>query len=254
MNLQAQNLAIEPASSDGWELVAKSFIGLVIGGISAVLMFVIIGVLGQLFQAQEVGNPLLPLVMILIAFLTTLIGTLMVAGLYSVFYGKKYYDSSKMFGLGLLMQVFLLFVFFLLYVVFYSEPHLLYYVLAFHIMFWVFISYTVIETVSNPNYAWSHLVGTTIGFVGSIAVYLFINKQVAVLDPSRQIYYLMLLAPILVYVWVPFWHNVWEKIYYQFYLVGNNFLYIPSLSEVIVTGEDIDQWTGQSGGVNVEVS
>lgn len=46
----------------------------------------------------------------------------------------------------------------------------------------------------------------------------------------------MLLIPsILGYMLIPFFHSLWEKIYYKFYENGNNFLFIPSLSEVIAS-------------------
>ena len=53
---------------------------------------------------------------------------------------------------------------------------------------------------------------------------------------------LMLLPTVLWYSIMPLVYGIWEKIYYKFYEMGNNFFYIPSLSEVA--------W--QDNGINVE--
>jgi hypothetical protein len=34
---------------------------------------------------------------------------------------------------------------------------------------------------------------------------------------------------------------VFEKIYYKLYEVGNDFLYVPSISEVLVDEEEVDE-------------
>jgi hypothetical protein len=45
---------------------------------------------------------------------------------------------------------------------------------------------------------------------------------------------------------IPFISTLWEKIYYKFYEMGSDFLYIPSISEVLVDEEEVDE-------VNVDI-
>lgn len=37
---------------------------------------------------------------------------------------------------------------------------------------------------------------------------------------------------------MPLFHSIREKIYYKFYELGNNFMYIPSLEEVIAMSQE----------------
>ena len=76
-----------PSNLSGWQLVAKVFIGLVIGGIIAALLFIVVSFIGNMFttalgqQAGEfsVTNPLLPLILLFIGFISTFIGNIAVA-------------------------------------------------------------------------------------------------------------------------------------------------------------------------------
>ena len=52
---------------------------------------------------------------------------------------------------------------------------------------------------------------------------------------------LVSLPPVLAYFCLPLFHSAWEKVYYKFYSMGNNFFYIPSLSEVMVDAEENDE-------------
>jgi len=51
---------------------------------------------------------------------------------------------------------------------------------------------------------------------------------------------LLALPPVLAYFCLPLLHSTWEKIYYKFYSMGNNFFYIPSLNEVMIDSEEDD--------------
>jgi hypothetical protein len=52
---------------------------------------------------------------------------------------------------------------------------------------------------------------------------------------------LLALPPVLIYATLPLFHGMWEKLYYKFYSAGNNFFYIPSLSEVTVDEEEYEE-------------
>lgn len=72
----------EPSNLSGRQLVGKVFIGLLIGGIIAALLFVILTFMGTMFTTafgQQSGsnvNPLLSLVLLFIGFLSTFIGNI----------------------------------------------------------------------------------------------------------------------------------------------------------------------------------
>ena len=116
-------------------------------------------------------NPLLPLVLIIIAFVGIVVGMVLVTGIFNLLYTDKYYDMSKMFSLTLLINVILFILFIPLYAMFAGDPVQLFYVLALHIIFAVFVSYSAMEISTNPNYAAVHLIGTSIAL--TISVLLF---------------------------------------------------------------------------------
>lgn len=68
--------------------------------------------------------------------------------------------------------------------------------------------------------------GTTIGIACSAMIYV-ISEKIA---GGSQ--YIILLPSIIWYVCIPFFHALWEKIYYKFYENGNDFLYLPTLQEI----------------------
>lgn len=77
--------------------------GLVVGVLIAVLLFVVLSFVGTMFNTAMQANagsgtsPLLWVIVLFIAFLSAFVGNMIVAGAYSLFFSKKYYDSSKMF-------------------------------------------------------------------------------------------------------------------------------------------------------------
>lgn len=134
-------------------------------------------------------NPLLPLILVVIAFIATFIGNVMLAGVYNLFYSTKYYDLGKMFSNSLLANVIIFFIFVPLYLVYYNNINALFTILGFHILFSIFICYTHVEILTNPNYASSHLMGTTIGIACSAMIYVISEKiaggsQYIILLPS----------------------------------------------------------------------
>ena len=76
-----------------------------------------------------------------------------------------------MFNFTLVSNIILFFFFIPLYIVFYSSIDSLFIVLAFHILFAIYVAYTANEFTTNPNYSGSHLVGSSIGM--SVAILIF---------------------------------------------------------------------------------
>lgn len=185
--------------------------------------------------AQTV-SPLIPLILLIIAFITTFIGNVMLTGIYNLLYSTKYYDMGKMFSNSLIANVIVFFTFTPIYLLFFSDINTLFAVLAFHILFAIFICYTHVEILTNPNYSSSHLIGTTIGVSVAALLFLVAWKALVVTGGTENgtgvATLLILLGPLLGYFCIPFFHALWEKIYYQFYENGNDFLYLPTLQEI----------------------
>jgi hypothetical protein len=125
-------------------------------------------------------------------------------------------------------------------------------VLGFHVLFSIFVSAAQIEFSTNPNYCASSMVGSILGFVLAFLMYVLVYKSAGTADPQQKTYLFMLLPPILGYTIIPFGAGLREKVYYKFYELGNNGLYIPSVAEV--TEEDAEQDTNLDGGdeINIE--
>ncbi len=227
------NLFIEPSDMSGRNIAGKTFIGLVIG---MIISFVIFMIVALLWWEQFVVNPLLPLVLVLIAFLSTFVGNITVAAAYSLLFGRTYYDVSKMMILILWSNVLLFMVLVPLYMIFNAAwaPDRLFYVLAFHVVFSIFMSSVLIETSKNPNYAWSALIGSMIGLMVCVVIYGMVAALYDTWTISDQQYVLMLIPAICGYTVMPLCTSIRDVIYYKLYEMGSNPFYIPSLSEVMV--------------------
>ena len=182
-------------------------------------------------------NPLLPLILMIIAFLWTFIWSIILAWIYNLIFTDKYYDMWRMFSLVLFANIIMFVLFLWLYVLFAWSIQSLFFVLAFHIIFTIFLSFALIEISTNPNYSAVHILWAAIWLI--IAVLLFwVFYQVLDTTAWRSAHILLAIPPVLWYAMLPFWHWLWEKIYYKFYENWNNFFYIPSLQEVLVDEEE----------------
>jgi hypothetical protein len=203
-------------------------------------------------QAGTSVNPLLSLVLLFIGFLSTFIGNIAVGGIYSLFYNRKYYNTSKMFWLLFLTNGILFFFLAPIYIVFASQIDILFLILGFHILFSVFTSASQIEFSTNPNYSASAFMGNTLWFVMAFLAYCLIYKLSGSAEVQQKIYLFMLLPPILGYALIPFGSGLREKIYYKFYELWNNGFYIPSCTETAEEETEQNDASSNSDDVNVE--
>lgn len=248
----------EPSNLSGWQLVGKALIGILIWGMIAALLFVILSFMGGMFtgafgqQAGSSVNPLLSLILLFIGFLSTFVGNIAVGGVYNLFFNKKYYNTSKMFGLLFLTNGILFFFLAPIYIIFAGQIDVLFLILGFHILFSVFTSAAQIEFSTNPNYSASSFMGNVLGFALAFLAYGLIYKLAGSAEVQQKIYLFMLLPPILGYTLIPFGAGIREKIYYKSYELGNNGFYIPSCTET--DDEIVDGTTpeNESDDVNVE--
>lgn len=237
---------IEPNNPTNWEIIGKVVLWLIIGVIIWIFILVVLILLWGMFDQAITNyangntmttNPILPLVLIWITFICTFIWNIIVAWCYNLFFSSKYYDMSKMFKFTITSNFLLFFMFIPLYIVFYDNILLAFVILCFHILFSVFISYNCIEFITNPNYAASNLIWSTIWFSLSLLIILWIYKS-QTWEINKNI--LLMWPTILAYTFVPLFHSIWEKIYYKFYENWNNFFYIPSIDEVLVEEEEYE--------------
>ena len=248
------NIFDEPNNLSWRQLVAKVFIGLAIWWIIAALLFVIISFMSWMFtdilqqQQSEFAktNPLLSLVLLFVGFISSFIGNMAVAGIYNLFYGKRYYDSSKIFWLLLLTNGILFFVLAPLYLIFNQNIEVLFLIMWFHILFSVFVSSCQIDFVSNPHYSTSSMIWNVLGFVLGFLWYAIVYKSAVQSGAQQQIYTLMLFPPVLAYVLVPFGASIWEKVYYKIYESGANPFYVTTL-------EDFNNWAEEQEEINVDL-
>lgn len=235
----------EPHDPVGRQILVKWMVWLVVWVIIAFLVFVILllvwGMITEALKNRTAWalsiNPLLPLILMVISFVGTFIGNIIIAGVFNLIYTDKYYDMGKMFNITLLLNVLLFFFFVPLYIVFAANIDQLFLILATHIMLTIFLCYVGIEITTNPNYSASHLVGWAWGMLVAMFCFAVVYKIID-LEAGTMTNIFLALPPVLWYSLIPLFHTIWEKIYYKFYSMWNNFLYIPSLSEVMVDAED----------------
>lgn len=245
-----RNLEIAPYNPSGRQIFIKSLIGLIVGFFIAFLVFIMLLLVGGMLQealSQRIAgtmvvNPLLPLILLIIAFVGTFIGSIVLAGIYNLLYSDKYYDMGKMFSLALTINIIIFILFIGLYLLFANSIDELFFVLAIHVFFTVFVSICAIEFSTNPNYAAVHLIWTAFGLTTSMLMFALFYKMIDI-NEGNLARILIALPPVLAYFFIPLCHDVREKLYYKFYSMWNNFFYVPSLAEVMVDEEDEDEVT-----------
>jgi len=254
---KTKKLNIEPSNLSGWQLMGKAAIWLVVWILIAVLLFVVLSFIGTIFDSAIQwwtwfkSNPLLWIIILFIGFLSSFIGNIIVWWAYSVFFNKKYYDSSKMFWFLLLTNALLFAILAPIYIVFSSNVDTLFLILWFHVMFSIFISANQMDFLSNPNYSGSALMGNTLWFAMAFLLYGILYKVAKVSSVSNQTYFFMLFPSILAFTLIPFFSGLWEKIYYKFYEMGSKSFYIPSLSEVTTDDAEEQSISEQEAEINV---
>lgn len=237
------SLINEPPHPSGWQMIGKTLLWLLIGGLLSFLIFGILSVLGNDFFTKSEGI-FMSLVFIIIACIVTIIGVGIFSGLLNLMFGSDYYDFAKMFGFSVLANGLLVLLFLPLYMMLNDSLPLLLFVLAFHVMFGFFISYTLIEFITNPSYSASSLIGTVLWFGATLVIYLLLYKLTQGDQMGNTTLYLHILSPFLIaYTVIPLLHGIRVQIYYSIYTGGNNPLFIPQLVDVTQTQEEVDEVT-----------
>ena len=240
------NLNIPPHNPSGRQIVGKIMIGLILGILTSFMIFLIVifvsgalqeAIRGRVADSLATINPLLFLILLLIAFISTFIGNTLNTLTYNIFFGSKYYDAGKTFSLIIISNAILLFFFAPLYMIFSDNIQSMFIILGVHVLLAICLSASLQEFVTNPHYSGSHLIGTLLGLSVTIFVFGLVIKNVD-LSTSWIEKILLSMPAFLWYIFIPLFHTIREKIYYKFYEMGNNFMYIPSLEEIIVSSQE----------------
>jgi len=250
----------EPSQSSGRGLTWKIFIGLIVWGIISILLFIILSFVGWVFSSPMwqtwefvTTSPILPLLVLLIGFLSSFVWNLAIAWIYNLFFSERYFKTAKTMWILLLTNGILFIFFSPIYIMFGGEINTLFLILWFHIIFSIFLSTQQIETVSNPNYGSSSLIWTTLGFVITILVYSIIRKNSSIWWAQSQIYLLLLVPPIIWFSIMPLWLWVREKIYYKMYEVWNNSFYTSPVEDENKETTEKTDFINENDEINIDL-
>lgn len=180
---------------------------------------------------QEI-HPLAWLILLFGGFVVTFFGSLLVLVFYSMFFSNKYTQIRKTTGLLLLTNTILFVMMMVFFVVFQKLSGSEVVLFALYVSIAVFLSFSQIEFVVNPNYASSALSGSTIGFALALIVMgvLWLGAQASV-DHSAP-YMLVWMSTLIVFPLMIFGQGMRDIVYYKIYETGANPFYIPSPAEL----------------------
>jgi len=226
------NLTEKPDQSSWWEIFGKIFIWVFVWSIISGLLFIILTAVWGSLTEDSWKNPILPLLLIVSGFITSFIWNLWIAGLYSLFFSKKYHNMNKSIWI-LLLTNWLLFIFLLpIYIIFNWNANTLFMILWFHIIIATFLSTQQVENLKNPNYSTSSLIWNTLSLAIAMLIYGIVWKSANLWDLKNQIYLLLLVPPVLSFWVMPLWLWIREMIYYKFFEVWSNPFYAESKWEL----------------------
>lgn len=271
-------LSVDPYNPSYWHIIGKWMIGFAIGIVVAFLVFAITVLfngtiqkwLGTISSNWALsgginGSPALALILLFIAFVVSFMWNIMVATIYGLVYSDKYYNTTKSIWHTIFVNLILLVAFAGIYFVYSNDISSMFMILAFHIVFALYISHNAIEYNANPNYSMVAMIGNTMGMTLFITIFLVLFKFMSMWSnwasnlsgANKSTITILLSAPaILSYSIMPFVSAVWEKIYYGIYTLGSNFLWTASLDDVMVDYTDNTNnniiWDNSSD-INVEM-
>jgi hypothetical protein len=196
-------------------------------------LFAVLSAVGGLLGSEGgAPSPILGILLAFIGFIAGMFGNMGLALLYNLFFSKRYYTLGKMFGLIFTSSIIIFVLSIPLYFLVQGGVVTSFTILGFQILFSFYVTSNLIESLAQPNYSASSLMGNTLGFVLSVVVYLAIVMGVQGQELNNQIFLFMLLPTIVGYPMILFGLGLWDAIYYKFFEWGNNPFYLPSLAEL----------------------
>lgn len=239
MNINKPDVAMfdnAPSDVTAWSFFGKILLWAVVWICVAALLF---GVLAAIWWMSWTNDgqvsPILWILLPIVWFIVSFVWNLALAGLYSIFFSKRYYNFGKMCGLIFTSSLIIFVFFFIVYFLFDKIPEL-YTVLWFQIIFWLYIALNMMDFLSQPNYSAASLMWNTLWCVLSVVAFLWIVSMLVktdwwTKDPSEMILPITI-SSIVSYAIMTLGAGIWDAIYYKFYEWWNNPFYLPSLNEL----------------------
>ncbi len=254
--MKDDKLSIDPYNPSYGHILSKWLVWTIVGVIVAFLVFAVTILfnwtiqkwLGTVSAAGAIkwwisASPALAMILLFIAFIWSFVWNMMISIIYGLAYSDKYYNTTKSIWHTIVVNLILFISFAPIYFIYSNNISALFMILAFHLVFALYISHNIIEYIANPNYSIVAMIGNTFGMTFFITVFLVLFKMVSswssIWDTQNNEIKILLSVPAaLCYAIIPIVSAIWEKIYYGMFTLGTNFLYISSLSEVMIDAED----------------
>lgn len=256
-----------PYNPSATTLLGKMMIWLVVGVIVALIIFAITILFGNtmnliiqwLGQVAKDSSPLLWMIMLVIAFLSSMVGNMLIALLYGLMYGWVYPSVGKLMTYALIANVMLFIILAPLYAIVYESVSSLFMVLGFHTIFSVFVTAVMNETSIDSHYALSSLIGGMIGMASVVLIFMLVFK-VLILNTmditwvtTSQIKIMLSLPALIAYSMIPLIISIWQKIYSWLYDMGSNFLYAGSRGDRVQEAEMMQSQEIIEDEINVNI-
>jgi len=239
-----------PINTNNTALLIKLVVWIIIGWLISLTVFIMFILLWTTIN-EAIKNsanhlafsPLVWLSFMWIGLIWTIFGNLILSLVYNVIWPEDYYDIKLISSVILSINLLLLFPFLLLY--FFSgtilqDIKMIFIVFAFHIFFATYVSIMAMDIVKQPNYSLVYIVWNSIGFIlASLIFFVIFNLSSSIIDQVEK--NVLFFPSILSFSIIPFIGTLFEKAYYKLYEAGNDFLYVPSISEVLIDEEEIDE-------------
>lgn len=232
-----------PSDISGRSLLGKIALGLLVGAMMSLVLVLLMYVFGIAIGggqtplasaglwAEHQTHPLAWLILLFGGFVVTFFGSMILLVMYSFFFSHKYIQTRKTIWLLLLINT-ILFVMMMVFFVVFQGRGAEVILFSLYVALAVFISFSQMEIVVNPNYSSSALAGATIGMALSLIVLWGIwNGLASPVDPTKP-YMLVWMSTLIVFPLMIFGQGVWEIIYYKIYENGSNPFYVPSQAEL----------------------
>lgn len=257
MNIQ-KNLIEEPNQTTWLEIISKLFIWILVWWVISVLLFVLLSFIWSAFTQSMnstwefvKSNPILPLLLLLIWFMSSFLGNISISWLYGLFFWHKYTNTPKTMWLLLLSNWILFILLAPVYFIFSSDISTLFIIMWFHIIFSIFISMIQSETVSNPNYASSAIIWSTLWFIITLLIYSIVRKSSWVGWSQEQLYLLILLPAWIGFSIIPLFLSIRDAVYYKLYEIWYNWFYTQSKNTNDQNNEEEKQFEDE---INIDLN
>ncbi|PZM86599.1 MAG: hypothetical protein DLD55_05255 [candidate division SR1 bacterium] len=231
-----------PSTTSGWALLGKIALGVMVGALMSVILFMIMGAFGLAIGGANTAttgasvahttHPLARLILLFLGFLVTFLGNLILITLYGVFFSQKYTKIGKTIGLLLLTNSILFAGMIALFLLLQPIPSSEVLLFVVYVCLSLFISFSQMEFVVNPNYSASTLMGNTLGLCIALIVFGLIWVPTYDNPDKSSPYMLIWQSTLIAFPLMIFGQGIREIVYAKIYESGSNPFYLASKAEL----------------------